>query len=99
MVIAVDPETGTLGMPERTLNRALTIEELQALARAEAAGLVTIRNLDGSETLNHEGRFADHSIVRIGPDGKPIYECVHGEGQLQHAQHQNRPAPTAGEEK
>lgn len=85
MILTVDPETGRLGLPEPALDRALTIEELQALARAEAEGLVTVVNPDGSETLNHEGRFADHSIVRLRPDGTVTYGCVHGEGELEHA--------------
>lgn len=98
MILVVDPETGRLGLPEPGLQRALTITELQALARAEAEGLETIRNADGSETLNHEGRFADHSIVRVGRDGKVTYGCVHGEGELEHALHATPPAKSAAEE-
>lgn len=98
MVLTVDPETGVLGLPESQLHRALTIPEMQALARAEAAGLVTIHNPDGSETLNHQGRFADRVVVRIGADGKPILECIQGEGQLEQALHGTpAPAPTAEE--
>jgi hypothetical protein len=99
MVLVVDPETGVLGLPGVAAGRALTISELQDLARAEASGLTTIRNPDGSETLNHEGRFADHSIVRVGPDGKPVFDCVHGEGQLAHALHTTPSATPAAEEK
>lgn len=98
MILVVDPETRTLGLPPAALDRALTAEEMQDLARAEAAGLVTVQNADGSETLNHEGRFADHSIVRVGPDGKPVYSCVHGEGQLAHALHATPKAHPAAEE-
>ncbi len=99
MILAVDPETGMLAMPESQLHRALTIPELQALARAEAEGLVTIQNADGSETLNHAGRFADHSIVRVGPDRKLIFECVQGEGQFEHALRGPLPATSAVEVK
>ena len=67
--------------------RVYTIEEMQDLARREAEGLVTIRNADGSETLNHEGRFTDYTVVRIGKDGKPVFTCVHGEAGLEHAMH------------
>jgi hypothetical protein len=77
MRIGRDPETGALGAPRP--DRALTIEQMQELARQEAAGLVTIRNADGSETLNHEGRFIDFSIVRLGQDGKPVHDCIQGE--------------------
>jgi hypothetical protein len=99
MILTVDPETGQPVMPESQLHRALTVAEMQALARAEAQGLVTIRNTDGSETLNHEGRFAEHSIVRVGRNGKPIYECVQGEGQLEQALHGPLPEVPAAEGK
>lgn len=58
---------------------AMTIPEMQDLAHREAAGLATIHNPDGSETINHEGRFADYTIMRVGPDGKPTFVCVQGE--------------------
>ena len=99
MVLTIDPETGQPALPESQLHRALTISELQALARVEAEGLVTIKNADGSETLNHEGRFADHSIARVGPDGKPIFECVQGEGPLEHALRGPLPAKPAAEDR
>jgi hypothetical protein len=98
MILRVDPETGQLTLPEPALDRALTIEEMQALARAEAEGLVTLRHPDGSETLNHEGRFADHSIARVGPDGKVSFQCVLGEGQLAHALRLTPTAAPAAEE-
>ncbi len=98
MILAVDPETGQLGLPSSSLQRALTTEEMQALARAEAQGLATVRNPDGSETLNHEGRFADHSIVRVGRDGKPVVQCVNGEGQREHALHSAQTVKPAAEE-
>jgi hypothetical protein len=97
LVLTVDPETGMLGLPAQ-LHRALTIPEMQALARAESEGLVTIHNPDGSETLNHQGRFADRVVVRMGPDGKKVMECIQGEGQLARALHGTPvPAPTAEE--
>ena len=61
---------------------ALTIEEMQALARQETQGLVTIRNADGSETLNHEDRFRDYTVLKVGPDGQPVFVCVQGKAAL-----------------
>ncbi len=98
MILVVDPETGRLGLPEAGQQRALTIAELQELARSEAEGLATVRNADGSETLNHEGRFTNHSIARVGRDGKVVHGCVHGEGELEHAMHAAPPAKSAAEE-
>ncbi len=82
--IARDPATGQIVAPEYS-GPALTIEAMQDLARLEAAGLVTIRNADGSETLNHEGRFTDFSVIRVGPDGRRIFQCAHGRFGMEHA--------------
>jgi len=98
MVVAVDPETGEQGMPEREPFLEFTVEELQAFARLEAEGLVTVRHPDGSESIEHEGRFVDYSIVRIGKDGKPHFECVHGTHGVQSALRKGRPARSAQEE-
>jgi hypothetical protein len=75
--IARNAETGQITAPEYS-GDVLTIEQVQAAVRKEAEGLITIHNADGSETINHEGRFADYTMVRIGPDGRPLYVCAHG---------------------
>jgi hypothetical protein len=72
----------------------LSVEEMQELARREAEGLVTIRNADGSETLDHEGRFTDFSVVRVGPDGRPVYTCAHGQLGLDHVLRHHRVTST-----
>ena len=77
----------------------MSIQEMQDLARREAQGLVTIRNADGSETLNHEGRFREFTVVRVGPDGKPVYRCVHGEAGAAHAARPAVPADPKREER
>lgn len=98
MRIAKDPVTGELVAPEHS-GVALTIEEIQDLARHEAEGLVTIRNPDGSETLNHDGRFADFTVIRVGPDGKPVFECVHGRSGVKHALSDAAPATPTMEDR
>jgi hypothetical protein len=90
MRVALDPATGQITPPEHS-GAVLTIEQMQALARREAKGLVTLRNPDGSETLNHEGRFADYTIVRVGPDGRPVFVCVQGAGAAAQALHAATP--------
>jgi len=90
MRIAADPITGQIVTPEHT-GRALTLQEMQELARAEAVGLVTIREADGSETLNHEGRFTDFSVLRVDASGKLVYQCVHGETVVEHTLHHAAP--------
>ena len=84
MRIAADPATGQLVAPEHS-GLVLTIEAMQDLARQEAVGLVTIKNPDGSETLNHEGRFTDYSLIRVGPDGGRMFQCLHGPLGMDHA--------------
>lgn len=90
--VARDPATGQITAPEYT-DAPLTIAAMQDLARLEAAGLVTIRNADGSETLNHEGRFSDFSVIRLSRDGRRVFQCAHGRAGLEHVLH--APAPIA----
>lgn len=96
MVIVADPETSPAGAADAT---PLSIEQLQTLAREEARGLVTVRHADGSESMNHEGRFRNYSVVRAGPAGTPLYQCVHGSAGVRHAlQPGTRVRPTFEEE-
>jgi hypothetical protein len=81
--VAVDPVTGEAVAPEYS-GSVLTVAEVQELARREAAGLVTIQNADGSQTLNHEGRFTDFSVIRVGSDGERVFHCVHGQTGVRH---------------
>ncbi|HKQ56905.1 MAG TPA: hypothetical protein VJY35_03465 [Candidatus Eisenbacteria bacterium] len=81
--VAMDLMTGQLTAPEH--GEAVTIDEMMAAARQEAEGLVTVRNSDGSETLDHHGRFAEHSVVRVGADGRLVFVCVHGKAGVAHA--------------
>jgi hypothetical protein len=98
MRVALDPVTRQIVTPEHT-GLPLTIQEMQDIARQEAEGLVTIRNADGSETLNHEGRFADFNVIRVGPDGKPVFMCVHGRPGVEHALRQPAPATPSMEDR
>lgn len=96
--IARDPATGQITAPENT-GPVVSIEAMQALARLEAAGLVTIRNADGSETLNHEGRFADFSVIRVSRDGRRVFQCAHGRSGLEQALHAPAPVTPIMEDK
>lgn len=99
MVVAVDPETGKLGMPAPgQLGQELSIDEAQAYARQIASELVTEHRADGSSSLKHDERLADYSVVRIGPDGKPVFQCVHGAHAVETALGKDEPVPPALEE-
>jgi hypothetical protein len=97
MVVAVDPETGQLGMPAPgQVNPAFSIDEAQAYAHQLASELVTQVHSDGSSSLQHDGRLADYVVLKLDPSGQPVFHCVQGEhamqGALHGALHQNRPA-------
>jgi len=98
MRVALDPVTGQIVAPEHS-GLPLTIEEMQQIARQEAEGLVTIHNTDGSETLNHEGRFADFTVIRVGPNGTPTFMCVHGRPGVERALRQPAPATPSMEDR
>jgi hypothetical protein len=98
MVIHRDPETGGISSPEPASYRELSVDELQALAKHEADGLVTVHNADGSDVLRHQRRFADYLIVRRGADGRPVFECVAGDGLVRHALDPKRPLASAKSE-
>ncbi|MEP7027133.1 MAG: hypothetical protein ABI960_00930 [Candidatus Eisenbacteria bacterium] len=76
MVIAIDPETGELGMPN-----AQQMSELQALMvpgddlNYSDAGLTPVRNADGSVTLDLQGRFQEYASVQVTPGGKKVFGC------------------------
>ena len=78
--------------PGQPSGPALTIEEMQAFARQEGEGLVTIRNADGSETLDHGDRFRDYTVLKVGADGQPVFICVQGEAALKQALRRTAPA-------
>ena len=82
MIVAADhPARGALRSGDRPMAMADRVDLLDrlrtALARPGVTGvlatadiledLLLLRNPDGSETMNHEGRFVDFTVVRVGP--------------------------------
>jgi hypothetical protein len=74
-VIAVDPETGRLGLPSPEQMRELTAAERTGLLRT-AEGLTQVQLPDGSWMSDLQGRFQTFSVVRLGPDGEFRLDCV-----------------------
>jgi hypothetical protein len=100
MVIAVDPETGELGMPAPgQVGPAPSMAEVQAYARRLASELVTLHHPDGSSTLIHDERLADYAVIRIAPDGTRQFVCVHGDHAAKGALGPNQPVSPASEER
>lgn len=77
MLIGIDPETGKLGMPTREQWNQLSDLEQQRLDHS-SAGLIEVHHPDGSVSVDLQGRFQEFATVRIGPDGKLIFQCVDG---------------------
>ena len=77
MLIGIDPETGKLGMPTREQWNELSDLEQQRLDHS-SAGLIEVHHPDGSVSVDLQGRFQEFATVRIGPDGKLIFQCVDG---------------------
>jgi hypothetical protein len=84
MVIGIDPETGTIGMP--------TLEQQQELSNMErirleksTADLVPVFHQDGSISVDLKGRFQEFATVRIDPSGKKTFRCVDGEENAERA--------------
>ena len=84
-------------MPEHDAS-PLTVEEMQADARRIAGELVTVRHADGSESIAHEGRLTDYTMVRVGPDGKLAFQCAQSAGGAPDKMPSVRPARPALEE-
>src|SRR5438093_11080486 len=96
MVIGIAPETGELGVPTREQWNELSDLERQRLEHS-SAGLVEVHHPDGSVSVDLQGRFQEYETVRVGPDGKLIYQCVDGEENARRAV--AAPAPSAPEER
>jgi hypothetical protein len=83
MVVAIDPETGRLGMPTAEQLGALLPAGSLQLSPSErtgllrtSAGLAAVRRADGSVMIDLQGRFMDYSVVRLDANGRPRLGCV-----------------------
>ena len=81
MVIGLDPETGTWGPPTREQLREL--EEIRGRSLGDARRvakpewLPEVRHPDGHVSVDLNGQFQEFTTVRLGPDGKAFFTCVH----------------------
>jgi len=77
-VIALDPESGELGMPSTA--QMAQLEAAQQLMPSEElnhsdAGLSPVTRADGSVHVNLQGRFQEFATVHIAPNGKRTLGC------------------------
>lgn len=95
-VIAIDPETGRLGMPTAAQMLELSAAERTGLLRT-ADGLVPVRLPDGSIMVDLQGRFQTFTILRLDALGRPQLLPAEDMPALQRALAAPAPAPAAEE--
>jgi hypothetical protein len=82
-VIAIDPETGELGMPSAQQMSELlgTPSVIPGDLNNSDVGLVDVQLQKGGVIRDLQGRFQETSTVTIAPDGKMVFGCgTHNHG-------------------
>ena len=92
MVIAIDPETGEVGMPSPEQLSDLKLDENQAVSHDDA-GLTVVEHPGGMRSMDLQGRFQEYAVVRKAADGTKIYGCIEDPSKIETHVH---PAPAAG---
>ena len=95
MVVALDPETGTFGLPTAEQAKAFE-EQMKASLNHSDVGLEFVHHPDGSTSVDLQGRFQSMSIAHIGPDGSVHTTCVDDHGAAKNAL-DSKTAPTGPE--
>ncbi|HET9250707.1 MAG TPA: hypothetical protein VFP58_01150 [Candidatus Eisenbacteria bacterium] len=102
MVVGLDPETGMWGAPTHEQLRELA--EIRSRTEGDAhrvakpgGWLPEVRHPDGHVSVDLNGQFQEFTTVRVGPDGKPVFTCVHGPEDAERVA--KEPAPPALEER
>jgi len=80
MVVAIDPETGQLGVPNAEQLRELFPLGTHAFQTPE--GFAITYRPDGSVSIEVGSQLQEYSFVRIGPDGKRVHGCAPGPPDL-----------------
>ncbi|MEO6463678.1 MAG: hypothetical protein ABIP29_11440 [Candidatus Eisenbacteria bacterium] len=95
MMIAIDPETGEVGMPSPAQISEMNLSEDEA-ASHEDDGLTQVRSADGTVTVHLQGRYQEYAVIRKAADGTNVVGCVDHPAK---ADHVHPAAPAALEEK
>lgn len=80
MLVAIDPETGTLTQP--TPEQVRELEALSATPVAQESGVQTFVLEDGTVGALLDESFDHYSTVHIGADGKLHAACQQGDSSL-----------------
>jgi hypothetical protein len=93
MVIAIDPETGDVGMPTPEQLADLKLNENEAVMH-EDAGLLQVQHADGHWSMDLQGRYQEYAVIRKAADGTTTIGCVDHPANADHV----HPAPAGLEE-
>jgi len=74
MRVVIDPETGELRAPTPGEAKAMSIRLKSAVNRS-SKGLYSVTHVDGTQSLNLQGRFLNVSTATVGSDGKVERDC------------------------
>ncbi len=98
MIVALDPESGAIGMPSARQADALLRSEENMLSRS-TEGLTAQYLPDGTVFLDLQGRFQEFSVARIGADGRVIFECLSNADAVRSALRAPLPRPAVWEDR
>lgn len=91
MVVAIDPETGALGMPSAEQLSELKLSDDETSSRG---GGVLVHHANGMVSLDLQGRNQDYAVVKKAKDGTNVIGCVERPEDAAYLE----PTPTALEE-
>ncbi len=91
LLIALDPETGEVGMPSPEQVAAMGLSE-EGMVSHEGDGLTVVQHANGMRSVDLQGRFQEFVVARKTADGKVVVGCVDNPKHADHIQ----PAPAAG---
>ena len=74
MLIAIDPETGTVGMPSPEQVAEMKLSEDETVSKD--GGYTITQRPNGTVVLETNGRFQEYAVIRRTTDGKYVTGCV-----------------------
>ena len=83
MLVAIDPETGELGMPNAEQVAEMKLSDADMVSRE---GYVEVHHANGMVSIDLQGRGQDYMVVRKGPNGRDAIGCIHNPNDLENTQ-------------
>ena len=98
MMVAIDPETGQLGMPTPE-QRERWLEKSGTRLRLHSGRPAPVYHPDGSVSLDVRSWMREFTVVRMGADGKPRLGCVDDQASARRAVREPALIPAAVEDR